>query len=255
HMAKIIECSSICCVPGGRDAMLGTLDEHGFELESMNPSRRATPSSVAAHSLYEQADPFSVAEPEGVLHTDTARYEAIDDRRVRVSGARWVEATRPSVKIEGAERLGERVVLLAAAADSRFIEQIDDILAGVEKIARDIFPPDVNSPYQIHFRRYGVDGVVDWPAGSDHPPRELFLLGECVAATAEQAKSVTAVVRQHLLHYGFDGRISTGGNLAFPLTPPELNAGTAYRFSIYHIMQLHDFSELKTLFPVHIETL
>ena len=65
HMAKIIECASLCCVPGGRDTILATLDRDGFELESMNPARRATPTSVAAHSLYEQADPYSVNEPEG----------------------------------------------------------------------------------------------------------------------------------------------------------------------------------------------
>ena len=49
HMAKIIECASLCCVPGGRDTILGVLDDHGFELESMAPNRAATPSSVAAH--------------------------------------------------------------------------------------------------------------------------------------------------------------------------------------------------------------
>jgi len=255
HMAKIIECASICCVPGGRDAMLGTLDDDGFELESMNPARRATPASVAAHSLYEQADPFSVAEPEGVLHTDMASYRAIDNRRVRVDGAEWVAAQRPSVKIEGAERLGARAVLLAAAADAGFIQNVDAILTAVEATARDIVPVDPATPYQLHFRKYGLDGVVAWTAVADHPPRELFLLGECVASTAEQARAVLGVVRQHLLHHGFDGRISTGGNLAFPLTPPELDAGSAYRFSIYHIMQLDHATELETLFPVHIEDL
>ncbi|MDA0274844.1 MAG: acyclic terpene utilization AtuA family protein, partial [Proteobacteria bacterium] len=32
HMAKIIECTSLCCEPGGRDAMLATLSEDSFEL-------------------------------------------------------------------------------------------------------------------------------------------------------------------------------------------------------------------------------
>jgi hypothetical protein len=166
HMAKIIECTSICCLPGGRDAMLGTLDESGFELESMHPDRRATPTSVAAHSLYEQADPYSVSEPDGVLHLDNARYEAIDDRRVRVGGAEWRPAARPSVKIEGAERIGERAVMLAGAADARFIANIDDILRSVEATVRDILPADPEQPYKLYFRRYGLDGVVEWPSPS-----------------------------------------------------------------------------------------
>jgi hypothetical protein len=253
HMAKIIECSSICCVPGGRDAMLGTLDEQGFELESMNPERRATPTSVAAHSLYEQADPYTVSEPDGVLYVDDAHYEALDDRRVRVTGAVWKPAERPSVKIEGAEWLGERAILLAGAADARFIDKIDEILATVQDTVANILPPDPEHPYQLYFRRYGLDGVVDWPTPPEMPPREILLLGECVAATADEAKSVIAVTRQHLLHQGFEGRLSTGGNLAFPLTPPEMNAGTAYRFNIYHIMTLDSVADLARLFPVHYE--
>jgi hypothetical protein len=41
--------------------------------------------------------------------------------------------------------------------------------------------------------------------------------------------------------------------LAFPLTPPELNAGTAYRFSIFHIMELDGDDELGALFPFACE--
>ena len=85
----------LCCVPGGRDTILATLDREGFELESMNPARHATPTSVAAHSLYEQADPFSVTEPEGRVDLRDAHYAALDDRRTRVAGARWVRQHRP----------------------------------------------------------------------------------------------------------------------------------------------------------------
>ena len=108
HMAKIVECTSICCTPGGRDAMLGTLEGGTFLIESMNPARHATPMSVAAHALYEQADPYMVHEPEGTLHLDEVVYEAVDDHRVRVRGAHWEEAAQPSVKLEGAILVGER---------------------------------------------------------------------------------------------------------------------------------------------------
>jgi hypothetical protein len=87
-MAKIIECASLCCVPGGRDPILATLEGDSFVLESMNPERRATPMSVAAHSLYEQSDPDRVAEPEGVLLVRSARYEEIDDYRRSTSPPR-----------------------------------------------------------------------------------------------------------------------------------------------------------------------
>src|SRR4029079_19293920 len=95
HMAKIIECASLCCLPGGRDSILATLDDNGFVLESMAEQRRATPVSVAAHSLYEQADPYTVYEPEGRLDLSAAEYAAVDDKRCRVSGARWHESRDP----------------------------------------------------------------------------------------------------------------------------------------------------------------
>ncbi|HEX2547040.1 MAG TPA: acyclic terpene utilization AtuA family protein, partial [Ramlibacter sp.] len=108
HMAKIIECTSLCCSPGGRDAMLATLAHDSFELESMNPACHATPASVAAHAMYEQADPGEVEEPDGTLDLRHARYEAIDGHRTRVSGARFTPRANPTLKIEGAAPLGHR---------------------------------------------------------------------------------------------------------------------------------------------------
>lgn len=251
HMAKIIECASLCCVPGGRDAMLATLQGDHFVLESMNPIRAATPMSVAAHSLYEQDNPFEVFEPEGCLRVDAARYEPVDARRTRVSGATWTPARQFTLKIEGATRLGERCLLLAATADPRVIANLDSIIPGVDANVRGMLPADFPA-YACHVRRYGIDGVMDWPTPPVAPPREVFLLLEFVAPSMSAAKTVCAMTKQYLLHHGFPGRLSTGGNLAFPLTPPEVEAGTAYRFSIYHVM---DVDALAPLFPITVEDL
>jgi hypothetical protein len=248
HMAKIIECTSICCVPGGRDTILGYLDDEGFTLDSMNPDRHATPVSVAAHSLYEQADPYSVAEPEGVLHLKEARYEALDAHRTRVSGARWEEAARLRVKIEGSLLEGQRAVLLAASADPRFIERLDEILEAVQATARTLFV----HPFRLYPRVYGRGAVSLWPEDNGQAADEIFIMVECVADTHEIAIGALSVFKQYLLHHGFAGRLSTGGNIAFPVTPPELAAGAAYRFSLYHLMEVN---RLADLFPVTFEDL
>lgn len=250
HMAKIIECTSLCCVPGGRDAMLGTLDGDAFTLESMNPARANTPLSVAAHSLYEQADPYRIYEPEGVLDISSARYEAVDERRSRVSGAIWQPATQQTVKIEAAERVGERAVLCAASCDPRVIERAESIVEEVKATVADIIPPDA-SPYELIFHIYGKGAVSLFNTQDSGPqPPEIFFLVECIAETPARAKAVVGVTKQFLLHHGFPGRLSTGGNIAFPFTPPELMAGTAYRFSIYHLIEVEDDAEL---FPVRVE--
>lgn len=250
HMAKILECTSLCCEPGGRDAMLATLSADGFVLESMNPARAATPLSVAAHALYEQADPACVFEPEGHVDLGAARYTAIDERRVHVSGAVWHDATRPSVKVEGAHRVGHRMVMLAGVADPGFIAASGSIMEDLVAAVTDLVPQATDAPWTLQFRRYGIDGVMDWPTPPLSPPREIFVLGECTAADAQTARAVMAAARQQLLHWGFDGRLCTGGNLAFPVTPPELDAGPAYAFSLYHIMQLDSWEALDALFPV-----
>ena len=251
HMAKIIECASLCCLPGGRDTILATLDDEGFELESMAPQRSATPMSVAAHSLYEQSDPFVIIEPEGRVDLTSAIYEAIDDRRTRVSGAKWIEAPRVSVKIEGSRVVGERATLLCAAADPLFIKGHRDILEGVRIVVRDLVCEDTPEDYSLFWRVYGVDGVSEAPPDAVQP-HEIFLLVECIAPTLERAAEVVRTMKQYLLHYGYPGRLSTGGNLAFPFTPPEVSLGTAYRFNIYHIMITDRYAEL---FPLTIETL
>lgn len=249
HMAKIIECASLCCIPGGRDSILATLDDDGFVLESMAAQRKATPVSVAAHSLYEQSDPFVIIEPEGRAELHQARYEAIDERRTRITGATWIPANEVTVKIEGSRRVGERAVLLCGAADPRFIAKREDILRQVSGIVRDLVCEDAEEDYSLFWRFYGVDGVTQRPP--DAPvPGEIFMTIECIAPTAERASEVVRTMKQYLLHYGYEGRLSTGGNLAFAFTPPEISVGTAYRFNVYHIMRSDRLSEL---FPLTIE--
>lgn len=255
HMAKIVECASLCTTPGGRDALLGTLDAQGegsFIVDSMNPIRNASPMSVAAHSLYEQDDPYRVYEPEGTLHVDSARYEPLDAHRCRISGARWEPAKHFTVKIEGAAKVGERALMLAGCADPRAIAAMKEILPAVEKTVRELTSKTVKEKFEVYHRVYGIDGVFNWPRPPEPLPREVFVMVEIIAQTAEAAKSVATVFKQFLLHHGFPGRISTGGNLAFPFTPPEVVTGPAYRFSAYHVIEVDD---LPALFPVSVEQL
>jgi hypothetical protein len=251
HMAKIIECGSLCCVPGGRDPILAELDHDGFVLESMNPERRATPTSVAAHSLYEQADPFTMQEPDGTLDLTHARYEAVDDRRTRVSGASWRDSTHPTIKLEGACKIGERAVLLCGSADPRFIAQCKALLPKVADLVQSLVCEDRELDYTLRFRVYGIDGVRMVVPENEPPPGEVFIMGECIAATRERASEVVRTCKQYLLHFGYPGRLSTAGNIAFPFTPPEVSLGPAYRFSVYHLLHVDDAD---ALFPIDIET-
>jgi hypothetical protein len=252
HMAKIVECASLCCVPGGRDSILAILDDDSFVLESMNPDRRATPISVAAHSLYEQSDPYTVHECDGSLDLTNAQYVAVDERRARVSGAAWWDSTDPTIKLEGSTKIGERAILLCGSADPRFIAQSKDLLPKVAIVVRDLACEDSPEDYTLRFRIYGVDGVRMNVPSDEAMPGEVFIMAECIAPTRERASEVVRTCKQFLLHYGYPGRLSTAGNIAFPFTPPEISVGPAYRFSVYHLLHVDD---VDTLFPVEVETL
>ncbi len=239
HMAKIVECTSLCCEPGGRDAMLAELWPDHFVLESMNPALRATPASVAAHALYEQADPWVVEEPTGTLDLREARYQAVDERRTRVEGARFHPRPQPTLKVEGAARVGERALMLAGIADPVMRAGLPQVLAQVEAKVRSLLPLEPGQHWQLHPHVYGRGAVVPLPDGSSPAP-ELGLVLEFIASDAALARTAAAVFKQNLLHHGYPGRLSTAGNLAFPLTPSELDAGTAYRFVLYHLLAGED---------------
>jgi hypothetical protein len=251
HMAKIVECASLCCLPGGRDTIRAVLDDDGFELESMAENRAATPASVAAHSLYEQADPYEIREPAGRVDLRGVTYRALDERRTRVEGAVFEPAARPTVKLEGARLVGHRALLLAGAADPRFIARHESILDAVKTVVRDLVCEDAGEDYRLSFRLYGIDGVRAWAGPPETLPREVFVMGECTAPTAERAEEVIRTTKQYLLHQAYEGRLSTAGNLAFPFTPPEVSTGPAYRFNVFHLMEVDDMA---SLFPVHTES-
>ncbi len=156
------------------------------------------------------------------------------------------------MKIEGARKIGERAVLLAGAADPRFIARHREILAAVANVVRDLVCEDTPQDYTLRFRVYGVDGVRMAAPEHEPPPGEVFVMGECIAPTAERASEVVRTCKQYLLHHGYPGRLSTAGNLAFPFTPPEVSLGPAFRFNVYHLLHRADPD---ALFPLEVETL
>jgi hypothetical protein len=60
-----------------------------FERRAAGRAQRCTPHTVSAHMLYENSDPFLLHEPGGILDVTAARYAAVDDRIVRVTGSQF----------------------------------------------------------------------------------------------------------------------------------------------------------------------
>jgi len=255
HAAKIIECASFAADPGGRDAMLATIRDDHFELESMNPNRRCTPVSVAAHSLYEQPNPFEVVEPGGKLELSQCSYDAIDERRVKVTGSKWVRAPKYTIKLEGVESIGFRCFSLGAIRCPIATTQMDDVLAGVEEITRTIVGDKyAHSDYRLKYRVYGRNGVMqDWEVNQGHQPNEVFVITDVVGKTQQIANGVCSVARYYLLHYFYKDILATAGNVAVPFVPCDIEAGEAFEFSIYHLIEEPDPLVLFPLRRHHVD--
>ena len=101
--------------------------------------------------------------------------------------------------------------------------------------------------YQVNFYNYGKNAVMGEAEPNESPAHELGVLFEVVAKTQEIATTVCASVRSTFLHYGYSGRKSTAGNLAFPFAPSDVEFGAVYQFSVYHLMEIDD---PKALFPI-----
>jgi Acyclic terpene utilisation family protein AtuA len=245
HAGKILECGAASVAQRlFSDCMAADLDEDGFTVEPPNPKLRCTPQSVAAHTLYENADPYALVESGGVLETSSARYTAISDRAVRVEGGRFVSAPQYTVRIEGASLAGYRSIVIAGIRDPLILEQIDSFLSTLrssveQKIADNLaLPPGA---YALDFRVYGRDGVLG-PLESN--PRveghEVGLIIDVVASSQSLASDILPLVWHSGLHHPipeYQGLIS---NFAFPFSPPGIDAGPVYRFCANHVWELDD---------------
>ncbi|WP_350342604.1 acyclic terpene utilization AtuA family protein [Proteinivorax tanatarense] len=238
HMGKILECASIAASPGsGRDAMLGTLGEDYFILEPMNDQRSCTTDSVAAHSLYEKTNPFLLPGPGGTLNLKETTYQQLDDRRVKVKGSRFEPADEYTIKLEGAASVGKRTISIAGTRDPIMIKQIDDIIKEVELQVKDNFQ-DGNYEYTLNFHVYGKNGVMGALEPNLTPTsHELGLVIDVVAQTKEVADTICSFTRSTMLHYGYENRKATAGNLAFPYSPSDIYAGDVYQFTIQHLLK------------------
>lgn len=242
HLGKILECAAICATPGsGSDCMFGYIGPDYFRVEPLNPARRCTTVSVAAHTLYEKSDPCILHGPGGHLDLSAAKFEQETPSIVKVSGSRFVPGDAFAVKLEGARRIGYRTVSIAGARDSIMISKIDEIIAGVKERVADNFR-DRGLTYHLNFIVYGRDGVMGaLEPLRDHPASHEFgIVIDAVAETQELANTICAAARSTMLHYGYEGRRATAGNLAFPYSPSDFKAGEVYSFSVYHLLQVDD---------------
>lgn len=248
HMGKVLECGSLCAEPGtAKDCILGIIYADHFTVEALNPERKCTVTSVAAHTFYEKENPCILHGPGFVLDLRECRFVQEHENVVAVYGSHFRSEEAYRIKLEGARGKAYRTFVVSAVRDPMLIGMIEEVEEQVKKSVRMQLRALDPDSYQMNFYNYGIDGIM----GKTEPDRtaghEICVMFEALAQTQEIANAVCASMRSTLLHYGYPGRKSTAGNLAFPFAPSDVPFGLVYEFSVYHLMTVADPVEL---FPV-----
>jgi hypothetical protein len=144
-------------------------------------------------------------------------------------------------------KVAYRTFVIAGVRDPLLIAQIEEVEAEVKQQVCEQYGEVSQEDFQINFINYGLNGVMGELEPKKNPGHELGIVFEVIAKTQELANSICGSVRSTFLHYGYEGRKSTAGNLAFPFAPSDVPFGAVYEFSIYHLMEVADGSEM---FPI-----
>src|SRR5690606_41102655 len=95
----------------------------------------------------------------GSLDLREIRYEAIDERRTRVTVPRFIEAPRPTIKLEGAGKVGERALAIMGIRDPITLSYLDEVIAFARKKVEERFgPPGQPGGYELFYHVCGRKG-------------------------------------------------------------------------------------------------
>ena len=239
HAAKVAECGGVCSVNPSSPGVMMTVDTDGFTIAPLAVDNRCTPYTVSSHMLYENSDPFRLVEPGGVLDVTDARYVAIDDRTVRVTGSRW-EPKPYTMKLEGAGGGPFQTVMLVGIQDPEVMADIDGFLERMHqnlllRVQRTL-GEDARA-FDISLRPYGWNAVSGRPvpAGAP-PPLEIGLMFVATAATQDFATQIARICNPMFFHFP----VKLGKEMpsyAFPFSPAEIERGQVFEFHLNHVVE------------------
>ncbi|MDB5446346.1 MAG: acyclic terpene utilization AtuA family protein [Phenylobacterium sp.] len=254
HAAKCIDKGYLATTrPQDGSPVLATIRNDHFTIEPTRDQSFCTVSTVANITLHENPDPFFVAQPTGAIDSSEAVYEQVDERTVRVSGSRYRPAARPTIKLEGAELVGHRNILIAGIRDPRLISRMDEFLTRYrQSLAQSARSMGISeSDYELQFRVYGKDAVMGAYEPVQTPSHELGLIVDMVGRTPEISGAIATRLGPTGSRLDIFGGMGGGGNFAYPFSPSKIEVGPAYAWNIWHLMQVSE-AELTDLFPVQI---
>lgn len=242
HAGKVIECGTLACEVYRKGAMIGRIRGDHAIITPVGEGLRCTVQSIAAHSLYENGDPYLHAECAGTLDLTDATYEQYDSVSVKIAGARFRPAERYSVKLEGVEQLGFQSVVVGGVRDPLMVGQIDTWLAEVEadieaKIESFMDGRIARGEWRLDVHVYGRDAVM----GQNEPRRptashEVGLVLAFTAPTQALANKLAEISRSPLLHHPIPQWSGCITGFACLFNPAYVERGPIWTFNVNHVV-------------------
>ncbi len=239
HAGKIAECGTLACVTHGKGVLTVQIDENGIDIVPIGPDLRCTPQSIAAHSLYENADPYLHKECSGTLDLSESRFTALSDRAVRVTGSRFHTAAEYTMKLEGAELVGYQTLIIGGVRDPYIVAELDDWLDRVKAQTMSSAHRLLAEPtgdLDVSFHCYGRNGVMGaLEPVQDRVPWDVGIVAVFTASTQERATALADLARQPLLHTPIAKWKGAITGFACLHSPAPIERGPVYRFCLEHV--------------------
>ena len=239
HGAKVAECGALCTTNPTSGVVMVEFDKTGFTVEPMSKNASCTSETVAAHMLYENADPYILHEPGGYMDVTYSNYYNIDKKKVRVEGAKWHSSKQYSVKLEGAKLAGYQASLLVLLRDKNYVENVkkwtDKLSKFLKKEINERMAIDT-SEYSMEFRHIGLNATLGELEKNIRSPVEVGVL--CLITSKNQISTeIAKLINPFLLHFPLSSNEELP-TFAFPFSPVHSDRGCVYEFALNHILEL-----------------
>lgn len=239
HGAKIAECGALATTNPNSGVILMRFDESGFTITPLAEDTTATPYTVSAHMLYENADPYILHEPGGWLDVREARYTALDEVSVRVEGSIWHNTKPYTVKLEAARRAGFQTVSFVLVRDAHYRLHIDDWVTALSASFQKKAVRSGLSDTKLELRVIGRNATLGALEKLDISAGEVGVMAIFTSPTQQQANEAAKLLNPDLLHLPLTPH-EPMPTFAFPFSPPEMDRGASYEFCLHHIMAIDD---------------
>jgi hypothetical protein len=240
HAGKVSECGTLVCEALGKGVIFTTISQDEISIRPYGDGLRCTPQSMAAHSLYENSNPYLHRECSGTFDLTNSTFEAIDDVAVRIRGSEFISEPY-TVKLEGAALAGYQSIIVGGIRDPRVIGQLESWLACVrgyidESVSHVLGDELDKSSYSLIFHAYGFNAVMgSLEPDQTHLPHEVGIVLEATAPTQDLAHKLAQLSRQPLLHYPIKEWAGSITSFACLHNPAVIDRGPVYRFNLNHV--------------------